>query len=367
VEAMSSRVPASRVPALHRAAEILRVAATSARPLALSEIATSIGAPKSSTLRLCLELVEERLLARGRDGRYWLGPRIAEFAAMCDGHASSVRRVGMTVPTVTNEFYTAEMRAARQEAATRDIDLIVEHAEYSIALQCEQIMRYIDRDVDLIIVDPVHSEGLERPLEQARRTGISVIAINANARGADLAITTDNTLAGSLAARYFGSIFRERARIAIVDGMPVTAIADRVLGFRDALRDYPQLSIAASASGDNKRNTGRAMALQLLTYHPDIDGFFAVNDPTALGVFDACVERLSPAAIAGVDGSRQFAELIGSGMRQMCTSTQDPTELVKSAFRYGSALCDGFHPTQGTLVLPSALVSIDNVKEYVAW
>jgi ribose transport system substrate-binding protein len=365
--AVDSSSTKSRVPAIQRMAAVLRVVGGSPRPLRLAEITAAVGAPKSSVMGICQALTLERALSRGSDGRYWLGPRVAELAAAAAAMTPTLRRVALTVPGMTNVFYAAEKRAAAYEAGSRGIELIVDDAGYDTEVQAQQIARYIEADVDLIIVDPVTSHGLEEQTAAASAAGIPVVAINANAIGADLAITTDNTLAGSLAARELIRRFPEAATVAIVDGSPVTAIADRVHGFREALRDAPWLTVVAHGRGSNNRSNGERVAAEILAQHPDVDAIFAVNDPTSLGVADACRRLSARALIVSVDGSPEVVDRIESGSMHLATSSQDPAALVEAAFRYGAALCGGFHPSQGTILLPSSAVTAANASEYTRW
>ncbi|MDF2443370.1 MAG: ribose transport system substrate-binding protein [Subtercola sp.] len=357
----------ARVPAIARAAAILRVVSASPVPLGLSEITRAIGAPKSSVMGICQALARDRVLSRGTDGRYWLGVAAVELGAAVGAQSSLVRRIGLTVPSVSNDFYLAEMRAAREEAAQRGIELLVDSADYDTARQARIIEGYVSQGVDLVIVDPVTSHGLEVAMEQARARGIPVVAINANAIGAVLAITTDNSLAGALAARFLGRTLGGRGRIAIVDGSPVTAIADRVEGFREALRSYPGLSVVAYGRGDNDTASSDRVTSDILKQTPDIDAIFAVNDPTALGAARASERAGRAPRISSVDGSAEVVEKILAGGLHVSTSSQSPSALVHSAFRLGIALCAGFQPAHGTILMPSEIVSAENGSEYSPW
>ncbi|MGH7912733.1 MAG: IclR family transcriptional regulator [Candidatus Dormibacteraceae bacterium] len=67
----------ARVPAVARAAQILRWVSTRSSPVSLTEIAEALRLPKSSALAICRTLVEERLLEReAGSGGYRLGAQI---------------------------------------------------------------------------------------------------------------------------------------------------------------------------------------------------------------------------------------------------------------------------------------------------
>lgn len=356
-----------RAPAAHRAADVLRVVAHARHPFSLSAIASAIDAPKTSTMGICHGLVQERLLTRGSDGRYWLGPRIVELAASARFRPSPIRKVGLTLPSAANAFYLAELRAAESEAKGQGIVLVAASANDDITTQRAQIIEFVEGGADFIIVDPISSEGLLGALDYARRHAVPVIAVNAAAQGADLAIATDNALAGALAARYLVAHLPASARVVIIDGTRLTATADRVHGFTEALRESEGIRIIDYARGDNGRSEGRRIARHMLAVHPVIDAFFTINDPTAFGVLDVCVELGMNTAIASVDGSREMTNLIRSGDRLLCSAIQNPARLITSAFRFGRALCNGYQPIQGAIFLPSALATVETVGEYQPW
>jgi DNA-binding IclR family transcriptional regulator len=70
------------VPAVRRAAEILdAIMERHGEPVSLTELGRKLNIPKSSTLNICMELVENRILRRV-DGLYSLGPKLAALGAM---------------------------------------------------------------------------------------------------------------------------------------------------------------------------------------------------------------------------------------------------------------------------------------------
>jgi DNA-binding IclR family transcriptional regulator len=67
-------------PAVTRAVLVLDALAKSPRPLALGELAASLGLPKSSVFGICSSLLASGVIERREDGSYALGLRIVDFA-----------------------------------------------------------------------------------------------------------------------------------------------------------------------------------------------------------------------------------------------------------------------------------------------
>src|SRR5882757_9659782 len=164
-----------RVPAVSRTALLLDVLAGAGRPCGLAELTALTGAPKSSVLGICRALTEERLLTRGIDGTYAFGPRMYELASIARTQSQTVRRVGFTYPE-NEPFFLAECRRLGEEAKVRSIQVDIRCANRSIAQQINDIAAFVDAGVDLILVEPVVSDGLEEALNKAKAAQIAVVA-----------------------------------------------------------------------------------------------------------------------------------------------------------------------------------------------
>ncbi len=105
--AQDGQAPPGRVPAVTRAAQILGWVSTRVRSVSLTEIADSLGLPKSSALAICRTLVAERLLERDAgSGGYRLGAQVLALShAYLQGLdvAQAFHRVLETVPGASDE------------------------------------------------------------------------------------------------------------------------------------------------------------------------------------------------------------------------------------------------------------------------
>ena len=364
VPARSAR---SKVPAIARATAALDAVAQAGRPLNLTQVARAVAAPKSSVLGICQALVAERLLVRGADGTYWLGPGLAELASAARALRPVVRRVGLSVQSSANAFFTVEIAAARTAAEALGASVSACAAEQDLATQVSQIEAFIAEGVDLIMVDPVASLGLEAVTTGARRAFIPIVAINGTAAGADAAVTTDNAQAGALIGRYLTQLLPRGGGIAIIDGTSVTAIADRVAGFLSAIRVHADLRVISHLHGENTQDSGERTARQVLQEHPMIDAFFAINDPTAIGVARACTDARRVIPVLSVDGSAAAVDQVRRGGPIVATAAQDPARLAQSGLELGIALRSGIQSGHQTVLLPTRLITGDNAKDYIPW
>src|SRR3954470_4491665 len=165
---------AARVPAVHRAGRVLDALAAASGPVSLAALATVTGMPKSTVLAVAQGLTGEGLLLRGQDGTYRLGPRLAQLAGAERQHRPLVSCVGMSVPSGDNPFFAAECRAVEDDARLLSARLVSRTGDRSAETQCVQLLELLEQGCDVLLVDPVATEGLEEAMSTARARGVPV-------------------------------------------------------------------------------------------------------------------------------------------------------------------------------------------------
>ncbi|MFC7620907.1 substrate-binding domain-containing protein [Microlunatus sp. GCM10028923] len=355
-----------RVPAVGRAATLLRLIAETGRPMRIPELAGGTGVPRTTVAGDCAALAAERLLVRGADGSFWLGPRLAELAASARSGRPLGAVVGVLVPNLHNPFFDVEIAALTEIATEQGAELEVGDAAEDPARQRRQLGRLIDAGADVIMINPVAGTGFEAMINKARERDVPVIAIDARTAGVDASVTSDNTQAGAAAGHYLARALGGAGRVGIVDGQPITAMADRVAGFRTALADYPAIMITGRLSGWHDRDSGRACTERLLA-DGALDGLFVINDLTAYGAADVITERRLPTKIVTVDGSAEAVRQVRGGGPIIATAAQDPARIAREGARLAAALRTGHRLPQSTVLLPTRLITAESWLDYEAW
>ena len=196
--------------------------------------------------------------------------------------------------------------------------------------------------LDLILIEPVATEGLEEACARAHAARIPVVAIGSAVSGADAVVATDNTKAGSLAGTALAKALDGQGRVAVVGGIPITANSDRIAGFLAAIAAAPQMTVIATSYGELDTPSGERAAEEILAAHPTVDGFFASNDQIAIGISRRPAKpRARPCRSSGSMAPRNAVEEIRAGGPIIATATQDPAALVRAAMEIGSALHGG--------------------------
>ena len=363
---MTSPPKKHRVPAVSRAALVLDLLAAANRPCGLAELTALTGAPKSSVLGICRAFTAERLLIRGIDGTYAFGPRLYELASIARTQSQTVRRVGFTYPE-NEAFFLAECRRLGEEAKARGIQVDIRCANRSTAQQISDIAAFVDAGVDLILVEPVVSNGLEDALSRARAAQIAVVAVGSSTSGADAVVATDNTKAGALAAGLLARVLGGEGTVALVDGIAITANADRISGFLGVMAEYPSIRTVVGAHGALNEESGESAARSILQSGKAIDGIFAANDQIGLGIAKVLAEQGRSVPIVAVDGAPQAIEQILAGGPLIGSAAQDPQRMLTVALELGVALRSGSGRVQRAVFLPPRILDRNNAQDYKAW
>ncbi len=219
---------------------------------------------------------------------------------------------------------TASIKEAAKDAG---INLIFDDANQSQKKQFEAIRRFIDMEVDVIVISPVVDYGWEEVLQEVKAAGIPVLL-------SDRSIATEED---DLYVTYIGAEFLEEGRRAMrwiaenvkadttgakiielqgtIGSSPAT---ERKKGFEEILVQYPDYQIVYSDVGDFTFEGGKRIIKDYLTENQwDIDIIFAHNDDMALGAISALEEfGIKPGRdvkIVSVDGTKEAFEAMIKG------------------------------------------------------
>lgn len=274
--------------------------------------------------------------------------------------------IGVTLNAASNPFFLAEGKAIEAAAAEQGIEVSVQYANADVAVQSDQIDTFIRQKVDSIVVDAVDSDGVGPAVLRATQANIPVVAIDVTAPGAAATVTSDNVQAGRDACAYLFEQLGGRGKVAIVDGSAVSAISDRMAGCQQAIDQATGIEIVATQRADLTRDKSMTVASSILTANPEVDGFFGVNDPTAVGIALAAQQKGQDVKVVGVDGAQQLTDLIGQGLI-IGTSGQDPAKLGQTGLDLAIKLANGEQVDSAPQLVPTFLVTSDTIGDYQKW
>ncbi|GGG25363.1 ABC transporter substrate-binding protein [Chelatococcus composti] len=285
--------------------------------------------------------------------------------------AKELKSVGITLGSLGNPFFVTLAKGA--EAKAREINPNVRvtsvSADYDLNKQFTQIDNFIASGVDLILLNAVDPKAIEPAVKKAQAAGIVVMAVDVAAAGADATVQTNNVQAGEIACQYIVDKLGGKGDVIIQNGPQVSAVIDRVNGCKAVFEKAPGINILSSdQDGKGSREGGLNVMQGHLTRFPKIDAVFAINDPQAIGT-DLAAKQLNRKGIiiTSVDGAPDIEAALKGDTMIEASASQDPYAMAQLAVEVGYGIMNGKKPEQPMVLMPSTLVTRDNVKDYKGW
>lgn len=280
-------------------------------------------------------------------------------AAPAEGEAI---KIGVSVADQSNPFYI-DIVDGMESAAKDGDELIIVDAGFDAAKQLNDIDDMIQQGVSVMLIDPVDSNAIKSAIEACDAAGIPVIAYN-SPLNFEIASTvaTDNYLAGQLVGEAMGKALDGKGKVAMLTYNVAEVCLDRANGFKDAIANYPDIEIVEEQEIQPGTDTALPVAENILQSYPDLSGFFALNDPSALGCV-AAVESanlLDQVKIVGVDGSDDAKAAIAEG-KMLASAAQDPVTIGSEAVETAYKVIAG-ETVESDIKIPSYLVDESNAK-----
>ncbi|WP_019658696.1 ABC transporter substrate-binding protein [Variovorax atrisoli] len=286
-------------------------------------------------------------------------------------HAKDLVGVGVTLGSLGNPFFVAISKGA--EAKVRQINpkarFTAVSADYDLNKQVSQIDSFISAGMNLILINAVDPKAIAPAIARARAAGVTVVAVDAGADGADAVVSTDNVRAGELACDFIVKALNGKGSVIIQNGPPVTAVTDRVKGCKNVFAKAKEINVLSDDQDAKASREGGLNVMQThLTKFSKIDAVFAINDPQAVGS-DLAAKQLGRKGIVitSVDGAPDIEQALRGDTLVQASASQDPWGMAQKAVEVGAELVDGKKPSQPTVLLEPKLVTRDNVKDYKGW
>lgn len=290
---------------------------------------------------------------------------LALLASCTGGKKRYVIGVSQCSEDVWREKLNQELRVAALYYNNMDLDIA--SANDDVRLQTDQINRFVDKGVDLLIVAP-GQVSISPAIDRAYEKGIPVIIFDRRTRSNKYTvyIGADNREIGASMGEYLAGALPKGGRVVELCGLSSSSPAiERAEGFDSVVAVRPSIDIVAKLHADWTEQGGfRAMDSLLRSPHPDFDCLFAHNDRMAMGARRAAQEHgldLQRIRFCGIDAmpqKRAGLELVKDGT--LFASYIYPTR-GDEVMRLAMNILEG-KSYQRENRLSSALVTRDNAR-----
>jgi ribose transport system substrate-binding protein len=290
-----------------------------------------------------------------------------------NGQAAPLTSIGVSVADLGNPFFVQIAETVTDKARElvgHPVEVIVRSSAYDLNRQRRQIQEFIHLKVDLIILTAADSVKIEKDVRLAQNAGIRVIAVDINAAGADVTITTDNVQAGAIACQYLAQRLGEKGNVVIINGATISSVIDRVAGCKDVLARYPDIHLLSDQlNGGGTIEGGLEVMTYLINAYGHIHGVFAINDPSAQGaVMAAWQADRHDFIITSVDGAPVARQsLKHADGPWVASAAQFPRQMAELAVETGLSLLQGEPVAIKTILIPAELITAENIDQYKGW
>ena len=298
---------------------------------------------------------------------------VALVIATGTASAKDLKAIGFSVGTLGNVFFLTMVKGveAKAKEINPDAKVTVVDSNYDLVKQSNQLDNFVAAGVNLILLSAADSKSIAPAIKRAQAAGVVVVAVDVVATGADAAVLTNNAQAGELSCQYLvDKLGANGGQILIQSGPPTSAVIDRLNGCRKSLAKNPKIKVLDdSQNGKCARDGGLNIMQGHLTRFPKFDAVFTVCDPQATGAELAAKQmNRKDFFITSVDAAPDIETALKSGNSLIqASASQDPYAMGQQAVQVGYEIMNGKKPENPVVLMPSILVTKDNVADYKGW
>lgn len=175
----------------------------------------------------------------------------------------------------------------------KDVELLFASAKDNDKLQTEQIEKFIQRGVDLLIISPNQVHSITPVIDKAYDKGIPVILFDrkTDSQKYTAFIGADNVKVGKTIGEFIAKTLHGEGKVIEIKGLDNSSPAiDRHKGFVQALSKYPDIQLKRTLSGEWTKESGYKSMKSAIADAKDCNIVWGQNDRMAEGARRAMTE-----------------------------------------------------------------------------
>ena len=300
---------------------------------------------------------------------------LATLFAAGTAFAADAPVIGLITKTETNPFFVKMKEGAQAAAGAKGAKLLsaAGKTDGDNAGQVTAIENMIGGGAKTILITPNDSKAILPAIKKARAQGVMFIALDSPTdpmEGTDAGGATDNYKAGVLIGQYAkAAMAGKAAKIATLDLAPgITVGVQRHDGFLSGFgvpEGDPSIVCSQNTGGDQAK--GQTAMENCLQKAPDINLVYTINEPAAMGAYQAlkAAGKEKAVTIVTVDGSCTGVSALTQG-QFVADSQQYPIKMaslgVKAVADYAKTgkKPSGYTDTGVSLIASSAVAGVDS-------
>ena len=285
-----------------------------------------------------------------------------------DKAASDKPVIGVTMLSMQNEFIVNVSDEMEKKAKEAGVELITVDAERSALKQIEQVESFIAQGVDAIIMNPCEVEASSPAVTKALAAGIPIINVNSETATQPTAfVGSDDVESARIAMKYIADRLGGKGNVIMIHGyMGQAAQIKREQGAREILKNYPDLKLLASQTGEWDR--AKSMSLMenwIQSYGGQINAVFAQNDEMGMGAVKALTaagvkDKIVVVSIDAIPDALQAVQKGALDATVFQNAQQQGSQAIETALKIINK-----QPYEKQVLVPFQLVTKENVAEFV--
>ncbi|SFC34848.1 ABC transporter substrate-binding protein [Tropicimonas isoalkanivorans] len=274
-------------------------------------------------------------------------------------------KIGMTFQEMNNPYFVSMQEALQEAADMLGAELVITDAGHDVAKQISDVEDMLQQDIDILLLNPTDSAGIESAVRMAKEAGAIVVAVDANANGpVDTFVGSKNRDAGYMSCKYLAEALDGDGEVAILDGIPVIPILERVEGCKAALEEFEGIELVDTQNGRQDRSVALGVVENMIQSHPNLEGIFSVNDGGAMGALAAIQGSGRDVKLTSVDGAPEAVTAIAQGTPFIETTAQFPRDQVRVGLGMALAQLWGARVVPSEVPIDVMVVDSENAEGF---
>ena len=276
-------------------------------------------------------------------------------------------KIGMTFQEMNNPYFVSMQEALMEAAESLGAEVVVTDAGHDVAKQISDVEDMLTQGIDILLLNPTDSAGIEAAVRMAKAQDVIVVAVDANANGpVDTFVGSKNRDAGYQSCKYLAEALDGEGEVAILDGIPVVPILERVEGCKAALEEFDGITLVDTQNGRQDRSVALGVVENMIQSHQNLAGIFSVNDGGAMGALAAIQGSGRDIKLTSVDGAPEAVAAIAEGGPFIETTAQFPRDQVRVGLAMALAQKWGARVVPSEVPIDVTVVDAKNAADF-AW
>lgn len=242
----------------------------------------------------------------------------ASVALLATPAGAQEKTIAVFTKNHSNPFFQVLRLAADKAAAALGVKVIhyIPTKPDSIPEQLSQLEDVVTRRPDALVFMPVDYVAMVPGVQQVNKAGIPIVNVTDRLSAGDTVsfVGASDYNLGLLAGEALLKKMGGKGNVIILEGVKGTITnTDRVRGFNDALKKFPDVKLLASQPGNYQRLQALQVTENLLQSHRQIDGIMAANDAMGIGAIEALDGAGRKAQVISINGTKEAIEAIKAG------------------------------------------------------